>query len=591
MEEEFSIPDWVQYNFKLVARYKHEITPEAGGEINKKGYVAVSYFDGAERVYFDIVKIGDPIYNYKHSKPEHEFIGWYLDDVLTQPYDFSDVVNKASENISLYLKTKKLNNQDPNSQEHKITFITPSDVTQLVPTYRKHGEKLDTNYSLPSMVTRLLPNGDIEELDYWTIVDPITAKDTGVRFDFKTPITQDLILNAHLKRRTLPVQEAEITYTVKKEEIDGTFTETTLTKKAVVGSKHTVDFQNPNQTVFQDPIFSQTEITVNPKSSENKVVITLKRKVHKVEFEVKGHSAKIADRSIKHGAKVGLIDETPFALDELGIVKIELNGILKTKAEIETLTVEKDLKITLYIGEPTKKLGKYPQTKVDNPEGISHLKDEVRELKFNSRAKDYTLKFTRSYWQDSQGNKYEKYDGIYYKFEDVEFIKIPKKNTWFTKKILDITAYNIAYLDFPDNAKPENSLFRAMLKEISAFLGVDAYGLTFDDGDFGVQKLDFFNPPEKMLKKPTDFAKAVHGDRFDHQNIYRGTDLTPFIEANGFGPFYLKEHIGSWWLDGQWEDKDQAYCYRYESFLDGNYLNYLTTQEIAYTYGIVVGIR
>ena len=55
-----------------------------------------------------------------------------------------------------------------------------------------------------------------------------------------------------------------------------------------------------------------------------------------------------------------------------------------------------------------------------------------------------------------------------------------------------------------------------------------------------------------MLKKPTDFAKAVHGDRFDHINIYRGAYLTPFIEANGFGPFYLKDHIGSWWLNGQW---------------------------------------
>ncbi len=206
----FTIPDHIKYSLKLTARYKHEIYNNDLKELNKKGYFAVSYFDGVDRVYFDIVKKDFPANNYKYNKPGYEFIGWYLDEALTQPYDFSDANNKITKNITLYLKSKKSLKPDINSVEHKVTFITPSGANPLFPTYVKHGSKLNPNYSLSSILTRKLEDGGFEALDYWTIIDPVTNRDTGVKYDFDKPVIGDLILKAHMKPYKFPTIERKI---------------------------------------------------------------------------------------------------------------------------------------------------------------------------------------------------------------------------------------------------------------------------------------------------------------------------------------------------------------------------------------------
>ena len=167
-----------------------------------------------DRVYFDIVKKDFPANNYKYSKPGYEFIGWYLDEALTQPFDFSEASNKITKNITLYLKTKKSLKPDISSIEHKVTFITPSDANPLFPTYVKHGSKLNPNYSLSSILTRKLEDGSFEALDYWTIVDPVTNKDTGVKYDFNQPVNGDLILKAHMKSYKFPTIERKIQFKV-----------------------------------------------------------------------------------------------------------------------------------------------------------------------------------------------------------------------------------------------------------------------------------------------------------------------------------------------------------------------------------------
>ena len=587
--EEIEIPSWVKSEFKLTARYKYEISNQAGDDINKLGYVAISYFDGPERVYFAIIKKGTPVENFKPNKPGYETLGWYTDEALTQKYDFTPGNNIANRNISLYLKSRRTSTVP---HDHKITFITPAYATQLVPVYTMHGDKLDLNYSLPSMVTGY-ENGQFTELDYWTIVDPVSGKDTSKRFDFTTPITSDLTLKAHLKPTQLPVQESEITYLVKKENADGSIEETKIIKKAIIGTTHTVDFKNPDETIYKNPEFSQTTITVNAQADENKVTISLKRKVHTVEFEVKRHAAKIPPRTKRHGATIGEIDETPFLADDLAIVKVELEGKVLTKQELEKTLVNKPLKVTLYIGEPVKKIGKYPQTKVDNPEGIEHLKDEERELKFNSKAKDYTLKFTRSFWKDSAGNKYEKYDGQYFKFEDVEFVRIPNKKTWFTKHIIDFTFYNIFYYQYPDNAKPERSVYSALVKDIAKFLGVETFSVTFDDGEFGIKSAldaNYSNP--KLIKTPTDYARAIHGGRDGHFDSYRGVSMTPFIEPNGFTPYYNELCQQCWWLEGQWVNANpQAFVYRFTTYPDGTYEHFLNSTDVEDMLGVSVCIK
>ncbi len=587
--EEINIPSWVKSEFKLTARYKYEISNQAGDDINKMGYVAISYFDGPERVYFAIVKKGTPVENFKPNKPGYEFLGWYVDEALTQRYDFTAGNNIANKNMSLYLKSRRTSVVQ---HDHKITFITPAYANQLVPVYTMHGDKLDLNYSLPSMVTGY-ENGQFSELDYWTVVDPVSGKDTGKRFDFNTLITNDLTLKAHLKLKKLPVQESEITYFVKKENADGSFEETKIIKKAIIGTTHTVNFKNPDETIYQNSEFSQTALTVNAQASENKVTITLKRKVYNVEFEVKGHAAKIPARAKRHGAEIGEIDETPFQTDDLAIVKAELDGKALTKQALEKTLVNKHLKVTLYIAEPVKKIGKYPQTKVDNPEGISHLKDEVRELKFNSKGKDYTLKFTRSFWKDSVGNKYEKYDGQYFKFEDVEFVKIPNKKTWFTKHIIDFAFYNFYYYGYSDNAKPERSVYSSLVKDIEKFLGVDTFSVTFDDGDFSIKSaLDAQFSNTKLIKIPTDYARAMHGGKDGHVATYRGVDLTTFIEQDGFAPWYDDQLLQCWWLEGQWLNKDpQAYYYRHITYPEGSYEHYLDSVDASYMIGVSVCIK
>ena len=225
--EEIEIPSWVKSEFKLTARYKYEISNQAGDDINKLGYVAISYFDGPERVYFAIIKKGTPVENFKPNKPGYETLGWYTDEALTQKYDFTPGNNIANKNMSLYLKSRRTSTVP---HDHKITFITPVYATQLVPVYTMHGDKLDLNYSLPSMVTGY-ENGQFTELDYWTIVDPVSGKDTGKRFDFNIPITSDLTLKAHMRELKLPTPDRDVKFRII-DSIDGKVVyEKTLTLK------------------------------------------------------------------------------------------------------------------------------------------------------------------------------------------------------------------------------------------------------------------------------------------------------------------------------------------------------------------------
>ncbi len=255
-----------------------------------------------------------------------------------------------------------------------------------------------------------------------------------------------------------------------------------------------------------------------------------------------------------------------------------------TKQVLEKTLVNKHLKVILYIAEQVKKIGKYPQTKVNNPEGISHFKDEERELKFNSKAKDYTLKFTRSFWKDSAGNKYEKYNGEYFKFEDVEFVKIPNKKTWFTKHIIDFAFYNFYYFDYPDNTKPERSVYSSFVKDIEKFLGVDTFYVTFDDGDFGIKSaLDANNSNPKFIKTSTDYARAVHGGKDGHVAEYRGIDFLSFLKRDIQLPHYRFSSISGWWLGTSYR-ANQAYSINGSGNLEEDYYMHVV-------FGVVVCIR
>ncbi len=381
------------------------------------------------------------------------------------------------------------------------------------------------------------------------------------------------------------LQNREIIYTVKTQKSDGSYTVNTETKSEKIGTNHTVNYANPDNTVYQNPVYSVDNLTVSADETQNKVTVTIDRKTYTVTYQVEGHASTIPSKTFRHGEKHGEIDESKFEADDLGIVKLELDNSQKTKEEIKNLLVTKNHIIKVYVGEPTKIVGKYPQTKVDSPAGIQFERDDVRELKFNSKTVNHTVNFTRRYYKDSSGNRYEMYNGNYYKFEDVEFAKIPKQRTWFTKHIIDVSFFNIYYNGYSDNGKPEHSIFKAMVEEIGKIIGVNTYMPTYDDGDFSVKPALDTNQNDKLSRDSTDYAKAILGNFGGHQtSYYRGVDLNPFAEPDSLIANYHWRSRWQWWLGTQYpRSNPSAYHIR-----RGGLLYDSDTYSV---FGIVVCIR
>ncbi len=382
------------------------------------------------------------------------------------------------------------------------------------------------------------------------------------------------------------LQNREIIYTVKTQKSDGSYTVNTETKSEKIGTNHTVNYANPDNTMYQNPVYSVDNLTVSADETQNKVTVTINRKTYTVTYQVEGHTSTIPSKTFRHGEKHGEIDESKFEADELGIVKLELDNSQKTKEEIKNLLVTKNHIIKVYVGEPTKIVGKYPQTKVDSPAGIQFERDDVRELKFNSKAVNHTVNFTRKYYKDSSGNRYEMYNGNYYKFEDVEFAKIPKQRTWFTKHIIDFSPFNIYYNGYSDNGKPEHSIFKAMVEEIGKIIGENTYMPTYDDGDFSVKPaLGITNENIKLQRDSTDYAKAILGNFGGYQtSYYRGVDLNLFAESGNLIANYHWRSRWQWWLGTQYpRSNPSAYYIR-----RGGLLNDSDTYSV---FGVVVCIR
>ncbi len=293
--ENVDIPKFVKSELRLIARYNSTLDPDKiGDELNKQGLVAVSYFNGAERVFFDVVRKGDPIKNHLFQKSGYAYAGWYKDSALTEKFDFA--TERANKNISLYLKLVKVNDpQTPKPQKyHTVQFITPKDANQLLPLSHPHGEKLDKNYLIPSLVTRFDKDGNFYELDYWNVVNPITGKET--KFDFDKPITEDLILKAVLKKKPLVVENTK--YIIKKlyESVDqaGEFIEDKTQEETVLGQK-----PNEDVTLSADKTKAPYGFTLSPDTILTKTikpdgttVFELKyvRNKYKVNFEVNFNS-------------------------------------------------------------------------------------------------------------------------------------------------------------------------------------------------------------------------------------------------------------------------------------------------------------
>ncbi len=177
------------------------------------------------------------------------------------------------------------------------------------------------------------------------------------------------------------------------------------------------------------------------------------------------------------------------------------------------------------------------------------------------------------------------YNGNYYKFEDVEFVKIPKQNTWFTKKIIDFTPFNFYISSFQDNAIPERSIFKAMVEEIGKILKTTTYMPTYDDGDFSVKPiLDLNNNVYfKLRRESTDYAKAILFQYYGQKPIYRGINLQAYPSVSNH-PYYHGNYELYWWLGAQYPSSDPiAHLIHH----NGN----LTNINVNSVLGVVVCIR
>ena len=97
---------------------------------------------------------------------------------------------------------------------------------------------------------------------------------------------------------------------------------------------------------------------------------------------------------------------------------------------------------------------------------------------------------------------------------------------------------------------------------IGAYINQGTFMPTYDNDDFSVKPALDANLHSKLKKYSTDYAKAILGN-YDKQftNNYRGTNFKPFIESNGYGPYYEYSFNSYWWLASQYHDHNPTAYY------------------------------
>ena len=243
-------------------------------------------------------------------------------------------------------------------------------------------------------------------------------------------------------------------------------------------------------------------------------------------------------------------------------------------ADIETHLVTKNTEVSLKFGWYEETKYQYPQTLVENPGSLEAEEVSERTLNFNADGFDLVAKFSRVFVKDSQGNRYEKYNGKYFKFEDVVWKKLARKDSLMTEKIIDFSPYTISANRGHAQYEFKNSIFKAMLKDIAAVMGIaELTPPTWSSGDNALY--NSVNPSRinKLIKEPTDYAKEILGPwTAATTQIYRGIDFTKLIPAS------LTNYLYNWnFQDDKYNDQSRRpYAYltaevykNYNGYIEG----------------------
>ena len=143
-----------------------------------------------------------------------------------------------------------------------------------------------------------------------------------------------------------------------------------------------------------------------------------------------------------------------------------------------------------------------------------------------------------------------------------------------TEKIIDFSPYTISANLGHAGYEFSNSIFKAMLKDIAAVMGIaELTPPTWNHGDNALY--NSINPSyiNKLVKEPTDYAKEILGPwPSKTTQVYRGIDFAQLIPAS------LSNYLNNWhFKDDQYNNQEKRqYAYltaeihkSYNGYIDG----------------------
>ena len=345
-----------------------------------------------------------------------------------------------------------------------------------------------------------------------------------------------------------------ITYYIQLENANGTFTTQTKTYYAKVGTIHNTTFENPDTNIYEKWEANKNSLVVSENQNQNIVYIKVARKKFKVTFNVLNSSVTIQERTRRYGQPVGEISNSGFKQND--VLVFTLNNSGKTKQEVEGHEVKENSLVTIKVLNE-RKANHYPQTEVTlSQSSIFAQREYTSDLYFDYGNKhNLSFSYKRHVVFDKNGEQYELFRGKYFKYEPIEFVKIPGNTGYFTKKIIDAAPYDLHKSDY--DASYESSIAHGLVKNIEYISYLQNLSVPTEYFDKPVSLTPAINNPALrplLRKQMTDYAKTVFRQYSGISKFYRGADLTQF-KPNGLAntdlsylPIYQSSDELSYWL-------------------------------------------
>ena len=344
-----------------------------------------------------------------------------------------------------------------------------------------------------------------------------------------------------------------IIYNIRLENADGTFTTQTKTYYAKLGTIHYTTFENPDTNIYEEWEADKNSLVVSESQVQNLVFIKVTRKKFKVTFNVLNSYVTIQERTRRYSEQIGEIKH--YSLRQIDILLFKLDGVKKSKLEVETHEVTSNLTVEIKILND-RKANHYPQTEVALSQSSIWKEQEYPSLElvlvFNGEV--LRTSYTRKVVFDKNEEQYEVIAGKYYKYEPIEFVQIPGNTGYFTKKIIDAIPFSLYQQD--KDVQFDGSIFMEQIKNIghiSWLRDLNAPLISFDDSPTSLENA--IRDPQlkpQLRKEPTDYAKAIFRQYTGVSKFWRGIDFTALPHGyaqndSSYLPIYEQSEMMTYW--------------------------------------------